>query len=151
MSDKPAIRKVEEFEVPPLTHEQIEMAQMMIDDLHPIKKTHIDQAFNYICFPIVLMRGCCSKSKEEKLANEREQFALLEQKDTSHMSAEEKKLFNLRKKNMQKQIRAKADLVGGDPFLSLGFGMSAYINTLSTLVFTFIVISCITHPILLSY
>jgi hypothetical protein len=41
--------------------------------------------------------------------------------------------------------------VGGDPFLSLGFGMSAYINTLSTLIFTFIVISIVTHPVLLSY
>lgn len=41
--------------------------------------------------------------------------------------------------------------MGGDPFESLGFGMSAYINTLSTLVLTFIVITCVTYPVRLSY
>ena len=43
------------------------MAKMMIEDLHPIRKTHIDDAFYHLCLPINLMRRCCTKSKEDKL------------------------------------------------------------------------------------
>jgi hypothetical protein len=46
------------------------MAKMMIEDLHPIRKTHIDDAFYHLCLPINFMRKCCTKSKEDHL-NER--------------------------------------------------------------------------------
>jgi len=60
------------------------------------------------------------------------------------MSSEERKLFRLRLKNMQKEVRAKADLMNGDPYDALGFGMHAYRNTLFILAITFLVISIIT-------
>ena len=63
------------------------------------------------------------------------------------MTGEERKLFRLRLKKMQKEYRAKADLMNGDPYDSLGFGMHAYRSTLFILAVTFAVIALITLPI----
>lgn len=67
------------------------------------------------------------------------------------MTAEERKLFRLRLKNMQKEVRAKADLLNGDPYDSLGFGMHAYRSVLFTLALTFTLISVLMYPVLHSY
>jgi len=64
------------------------------------------------------------------------------------MTSEERKLFRLRLKNMQKEVRAKADLLNGDPYDSLGFGMHAYRSTLYTLALTFAVISILMYPVI---
>lgn len=67
------------------------------------------------------------------------------------MTSEERKLFRLRLKNMQKEVRAKADLMNGDPYDSLGFGMHAYRSTLFILFLTFSVISIIMAPVMFMY
>jgi len=56
-----------DFEVPPLTPQQIDMARMMIADLHPIVDTHVDVAFPILCFPLGSVRKCCFKSKADDL------------------------------------------------------------------------------------
>jgi hypothetical protein len=56
-----------DFEVPPLTPQQIDMAKEMIEDLHPIAKAGIDVAFPWLCCPLRFMRKCCAKSEEAKM------------------------------------------------------------------------------------
>jgi hypothetical protein len=128
---------------------------MLISDLHPIKATRMETAYPLLCCPLKILRTF-GKSEAEKLAERREELqGLLDtEKDESKlakMTGEERKLFRLRLKNMQKEVRAKADLLNGDPYDSLGFGMHAYRSTLFTLFLTFSAISIIMLPVLGMY
>ena len=67
------------------------------------------------------------------------------------MSAQEKKMFKMNLIKQQKEMRAKADLLGGDPFLSLGFGLIAYRTTLYSIFIALCIISVISYPTLHNY
>jgi len=70
--DKP---KEEEVVNPPLTPLQIKMAKIKIEELHPIAKTSIGDAYPGICCCVRLWTHCCGK-EEMKLEDAYEQAGL---------------------------------------------------------------------------
>jgi hypothetical protein len=71
--------------------------------------------------------------------------------DTSAMNAQEKKLHKMRMAKMAKTNTNEAVHNGADPFLELGFGLTAYRVSLFSIAATFCVITVLAIPIMKAY
>jgi len=72
----------------------------------------------------------------------------LKDTDTSAMNAQEKKLHKMRMAKMAKANTNQAVHNDADPFLELGFGLTAYRISLFTISLTFCIISVRAFPII---
>jgi len=75
----------------------------------------------------------------------------LKDADTSGMNAQEKKLHKMRMAKMAKTNTNEAVHNGADPFLELGFGLTAYRVSLFSIAVTFCIITVLAIPIMKSY
>ena len=137
----------QEFEA--LDTNQIKMAEFLIEEQHPIAKTHYDIAFPWLCCISKCIRKSKERGEQDDIKNGPKQ-PLLDQKSMPD-SKEAKKLRAMEKKKSQRNQMVKEDMKGVDPFFSLGFGLIAYRKTLFSLMMLFFVMSSITFPILQTY
>ena len=145
-----ADHKPDEKDFQALKTDQIRMAQMLIDEQHPIAKTPYDIAFPWLCCFCGCIRKCRAHDNEVKKEENNLKQSLLDNLNIP-LSKEAKKLRAMEKKKAQRNKEFDKDMQGVDPFFSLGFGLIAYRKTLFSLMMLFFVMSALTYPILDTY
>jgi hypothetical protein len=145
------------------------MAKELIKELHPIKNTKIEVSFPIIFFyvgPVRKMWRYFNPPANQDLMEPMMEEGQYDRMDDAS-TPEAKKILKLQLKAAEKNKKLATKLTKKmtpkkieedlheheekDTFLSLGFGLIAYRNTLLTLAMTFIIFSLIVYPMIYSY
>jgi hypothetical protein len=146
------------------------LAQDLIKELHPIKDTKIEVSFPVAFFfvgpvrkmwkyfnpeaPVVdLMEPMLDEGLQDKIdkASTPEAKKILKLQQKQQEKKQKLKTQLTKKKTMKKNNEDDHDHDEKDSYLSLGFGLIAYRSTLWSLSLTFIIMSIIVYPMIISY
>jgi hypothetical protein len=130
------------------------MAEMMIDELHPIKNTPIEIAFPVLFGPWGFLKRCIYGDVVEQEVFADEFKVNMMQKSFGNLTSltpEARKILRLQETKKQRDIQRKKDLKNKDPYLSLGYGLIAYRRTLFDLSMGFIMMSILMYPVIKTF
>lgn len=137
--------ELEEKKKQPLTAEQVAMAQLFLSDLHPKALTPIEEAFPWLLGWVGWIKKCCASDEEKPNKQQLLADKLKDKIENKTLSKEEKKMKALKKMREEREKEENND--GGDPFLSFGFGIMSYRNTILNLCILFFIFTIITWPL----
>jgi len=131
--------------LPPLTPDQVEYAQELLEELHPLEKTPVCEAFPWVG------KAVCYRKKEDSAAvgdfiPDNEAGGTEGKSKTVTINGKE---IVKRAPKKKKSIGTKAEQA--DPIAKLGFGIVAYVDMLWTLIYTFTLYTVILLPTMMFF
>ena len=125
--------------LPPLTDEQIAYAHELLEEIHPLEKTPVREAFQWLG-----MITCYKKPKEKATDDEylRQTEVVGEKKKTVFINGKE--IVKKWKRKIKNPLSEKTKYER--PVAQLGFGIVAYLDMLWSLIWTFALYSLILIP-----
>ena len=126
--------------LPPLDKDQVEYAHEQLEELHPLEKTPLREAFPWLGAATCYKRGQVDDNYVEAA------------------NADAKKTVKINGKDIvKKQPKKKKNPIGdsavvqADPIAKLGFGIVAYVNMLWMLIWTFAIYTLLLVPTMIFF